>query len=179
MVQIGKWLNQGWDWFVADLGINVLMGLLSAVFLSFTFGLVAGPVAAGLALAGLRRAQRGQVEVQDFFDGFRYFLPALLSSLLIAALVAFGFIFLIIPGLVILAMYVFTFHFLAAGTPDFWRAMESSRQLVARDYFGFTLFVVLLGVLNLLGLFFLYVGVLVTLPVTSLALTAAFLDLQE
>jgi hypothetical protein len=176
-VRSGRWLSYGWDTFWADLGINVLIALLVMIFVSF-IPLVAGPVAAGLALAGIRKIRNSNIDVKDFFDGFRFFLPAFLSSLLILAFSVVGLIFLIVPGLVILAMYMFTFHFMVDRSLDFWTAMESSRKLVSRDYFGFVLFGLLLGLINFAGLLFFGIGLLVSLPVSWLALARAYEDLE-
>lgn len=175
-VRIGYWINRGWDWFVEDIGMHVLITLIAAIFVSVGVFVVAGPVTAGLALVGLRKVERGRIDVKDFFDGFRFFLPALLSSLLIMVFTVVGLIFLIVPGLVIMAMYQLTFHFIVDRRQDFWEAMESSRKVVARDYFGFTLFGIVLGLLNMLGLLFFGVGILLTIPITALAVTAAYLD---
>lgn len=179
MVQIQRWLNQAWDWMVEDIGINLLIGLLAAVFLAFAHVVVAGPVFAGLALAGLRKAKTGRLEVKDFFDGFYFFLPALAAFWIIGALVILGLIFLIVPGLVILGMYQSTFHFMVDERGSFWQAMESSRTMAARDYFGFTILTLILMLVNVLGFLFLGIGVIFTLPFSSLALTAAYVDLTD
>lgn len=175
-VSIGAWLNRGWEWTMEDIGWQVLIALISVLFVSIGYILVLGPVCAGTAVAGLRKARNGRLEVKDFFDGFTFFLPALLSSLLIMVFVFVGLIFLIVPGLVIMAMYLFTFHFMVDRNKDFWQAMESSRQMVSRDYFGFTLFTVMLGLINFLGVLFFGIGILLSLPVTWMAVTAAYLD---
>lgn len=177
MVETGKWLNQGWEWFVEDLGMHILIGLLAMILLTFGNFIALGPVSAGLALSGVRKAQLGRFELNDFLEGFRFFLPALLASLLILVLVLLGTLFLIIPGLVILGMYLLTFHFMVDQRKDFWQAMEASRRAAANDYFGFTLFTLVLLAVNLLGMAFVWVGLAVTIPVTSLALSAAYLDL--
>ncbi|MDA2928862.1 hypothetical protein MYX84_02765 [Acidobacteria bacterium AH-259-O06] len=177
-VRIGHWINRGWDWFVEDLGMHILITLIPAllIYSGFIVFLV-GPVAAGVALAGLRKANLNRVEFKDFADGFsRYFLPAFLSGLLILVFSTIGLVFLIVPGLVIMAMYQFTFHFIVDRHEDFWQAMESSRKLVSHDYFGFTGFILLLALIDFLGVCFMMVGLLVTLPVSWLAITAAYLD---
>ncbi len=174
-VQIGAWTTAGWDWFVKDFWTNLLVGLLASVLMS-ALALLTGPIFAGMANLGLRKNQTGRVAVRDFFDGFANFLPALLASLLIAVFAIVGLIFLIIPGLVIMAMYMFTFHFMVDRGMDFWEAMEASRRLVARDYLGFVLFGIVLGMINLLGLMLLGIGVLFTFPITGYAVTAAYLD---
>lgn len=175
-VQIGAWINRGWDCFVRDLGVSLLIGLVAALLLG-TLAILIGPIAAGLAMAGIRKAERGKPDIQDFFSGFgNFFLPALFGSILIFLFVIIGLAFLIIPGLVILSMYMFTFHFMVHRGDDFWQAMEASRKLVSRDYFGFVAFGLLLGVINFLGLLLAGFGVIMTLPVTAYALTAAYLD---
>ncbi|MBI4447093.1 MAG: hypothetical protein HY645_14460 [Acidobacteria bacterium] len=176
-VRISQWVNSGWEHFVQDIGMHVLIALIAAVFLSVGSVLVAGPVVAGGALAGLRQSQRGYVKMADFFDGFRYFLPALLASLLVGILTFLGFLLLVIPGLVIMAMYLFTFHFVVDRNQGYGEAMRSSRRLVSGDYLGFTMFLIVLILINFLGAMFLGVGVLVSLPVTWLAITAAYQDL--
>lgn len=177
-MRVSHWFNIGWEWFQKDLGTNVLVGLLATLFVSLGWFLVTGPVAVGLALVGLRLSKGEDASVRDFFDGFDRFLPALVASVLITCLVAVGLLFLIIPGLVIFTMYIFTFHFMAEERGiDFWQAMERSRNLVAQDYIGFTLFTCLLIVINLLGVLFFGAGIILTLPVTSHAVTAAYLEL--
>lgn len=175
-VQIGAWINRGWDCLVRDLGVSLLIGLVAALLLG-ALAILIGPIAAGLAMTGIRKARQGKADIQDFFSGFAsFFLPALFGSILIALFSIIGLIFLIVPGLVILSMYMFTFHFMVDRGDDFWQAMEASRKLVSKDYFGFVAFGLLLGGINVLGLMLLGVGVIITLPVTAYALTAAYLD---
>jgi hypothetical protein len=48
---------------------------------------------------------------------------------------------------------------------------------VKQDYFGFTMFLVLLGLINLLGLLICIVGVFVTIPLSLAAVTAAYREI--
>ncbi len=187
-VRSGYWLGKGWDWFTEDIGVYALVGFLAVVVLGLSNGLLYGPVAALLAATGLRRARRGREEpgtetsswserVQDDLNAtFRSFLPALLSGLLILAFTLVGLVFLIVPGVVIFTMYLFTFHFILDEGQDFWEAMESSRRLVSRDYLGFSLFTLLILAVNVLGLLFFVVGSFATITITTLAVAAAYRD---
>jgi uncharacterized membrane protein YccF (DUF307 family) len=49
--------------------------------------------------------------------------------------------------------------------------------VVKQDYFGFTMFVIALGLLNLLGFICCLVGVLVTIPITLAAVTIAYQEI--
>lgn len=185
-VDIGGWLNQAWEWFVEDLAVQIVICLVALLLWSIPvvgWILFFGPISCGLALIALRRSRGEKTELPEalriLFDGFQYFLPSLLATILISVFVLAGLIFLILPGLVILAMYQFTFHFIAIEKQDFWQAMESSRRIVAHDYAGFTLLLVLLMLINFLGSLFFVIGLLISIPVTALTLTAAYRDFSS
>jgi uncharacterized membrane protein len=83
----------------------------------------------------------------------------------------------IIPGLVIAAMYKFTYLFIVDKRMDFWPAMQSSHAVVKNDYFGFTMFLLLAVLVNLLGALCCFVGLLVSIPVTIAAITVAYKEI--
>jgi uncharacterized membrane protein len=83
----------------------------------------------------------------------------------------------VIPGLVVAAMYKFAYLFIVDKRMDFWPAMEASHAIVKRDYVGFTLFLVLMFLVNLLGVICCIVGVFVTIPVTFAAITVAYKEI--
>ena len=84
---------------------------------------------------------------------------------------------MIIPGLVIAAMYKFTYLFIVDKRLEFWPAMQASHNVVRHDYFGFTMFLILAFLVNVLGFLCLVVGLLVTVPVTFAAVTIAYKEL--
>ncbi|MBZ5585185.1 MAG: hypothetical protein LAQ30_23855 [Acidobacteriia bacterium] len=104
-------------------------------------------------------------------------MHALVASLLIAIFVFAGTILFIIPGLVVAAMYKFTYLFIVDKRMEFWPAMQASHAVVRNDYFGFTMFVIAMALVNLLGVLCFLVGVLITLPVTIAAITAAYREI--
>ena len=100
-----------------------------------------------------------------------------MASLLIALFVSIGTLLCVIPGLVVAAMYKFTYLFIVDKRMDFWQAMQSSHAIVKRDYVGFTLFLILMFLVNLLGVLCCVVGVFVSIPVTFAAITVAYKEL--
>lgn len=175
----GEWLTQGWDWFVEDPAKHLLLGLIATALLVASQSLLLGPVMLGMAAVGISRVKQNQVDVANFFEALPYFFPSALSGILILGFSLIGLVFLIVPGIVIFAMYLFSFHFILDQGQDFWEAMESSRKLVARDYLGFSLFGGAVVALNLLGFAFVILGMMVTIPVTSLAISAAYYYCME
>jgi uncharacterized membrane protein len=55
--------------------------------------------------------------------------------------------------------------------------MEASRAVVKNDYFGFTMFLLAMVLVNLLGLVCCVVGLLVSIPVTVAAITVAYKEI--
>jgi uncharacterized membrane protein len=74
-------------------------------------------------------------------------------------------------------MYSFTFLFIVDKRMDFWPAMQASHAVVKQDYVGFTLFVLLLALIGLLGFLCCFVGLFVTVPVTYAAIAVAYKEL--
>jgi uncharacterized membrane protein len=125
----------------------------------------------------MKKLMGRRAEFSDLFKGFDYFVPALVASLIIAVFVLCGTILCIIPGLVVAAMYKFTYLFIVDKRMDFWPAMQASHEIVKRDYVGFTLFLILMALVNLLGVLCCIVGIFVTIPVTFAAITIAYKEI--
>jgi uncharacterized membrane protein len=174
-VTAGRWIGQGWDLVKADLGTYILIALL--YFMLGSVPLINGALIAGFHIFTMKKLMGRNAELGDLFQGFNFFLHALLASIVIAVFVFLGTLCLIIPGLIIAAMYKFTFLFIVDKRMDFWQAMKASHAVVRNDYFGFTMFLILAFLVNVLGCLCLFVGLFVTIPVTFAAITVAYRDL--
>jgi hypothetical protein len=170
--QPGRWIAAGWNLVAADLGNFLLVSLLFWVLSGVPF--IQGALIAGFHVFIMRKLMGRRADVGDLFKGFNFFVPTLVASLLIGLFTFCGTLLLIIPGLVIAAMYKFTYLFIVDKRMDFWPAMQASHAVVKSDYLGFTLFLVLMFLVNVLGFLCLIVGLLVTLPVTIAAITVAY-----
>jgi uncharacterized membrane protein len=106
------------------------------------------------------------------------FWPWLLISFLYGLVVTVGLALLIVPGIVLGLTFCFAPFFTAEGQRDVVEAFRQSSRLVRgskMQLFGLSL--MLLG-LNLLGLLALGIGVMVTMPMSVLAMVYAFRQLQ-
>src|SRR5437016_6444769 len=171
----GRWIGQGWELVKADLGNYVLIALVFSLLSSVP--LIQGALIAGFHIFTMKKLMGRPAEFGDLFKGFNYFVPTLVASLLIGLFVIGGTLLCIIPGLVIAAMYKFTYLFIVDKRMDFWPAMQASHAVVKNDYFGFTLFLLAMAGVNLLGLLCCIVGLLVTMPVTFAAITVAYKEI--
>lgn len=171
-----RWIGEGWDMVKADLGTFVLMTLVMMLVNGAVPFLLQGATAAGFQIA-FRKTLRGQKpSVADLFEGFQFFVPTLGAHIVISILVFIGILFFIVPGLVVAAMYNFTYLFIVDKRMDLFAAMQASHAVVKQDYVGYTILVVALGLLNIAGLLCFIVGLLLTIPITFAALTVAYRD---
>ena len=173
----GHWVGAGWNLVQADMGNYVLMGLVFLVLGATVPVILQGPLMVGFHIFVMKRMAGRSAEFADLFKGFNFFVPALVASLVISMFTFAGALLCVIPGLVLAAMYKFTYLFIVDKRMDFWPAMQASHDVVRGDYFGFTMFLILLGLVNLLGALCCIVGILISIPVTIAAITVAYGEL--
>ena len=92
-----------------------------------------GPLFAGFHIFCMKRILNRGGDFGDLFKGFNFFVPTLVASLVISLFAGFGTIFCIIPGLVIAAIYKFTYLFIVDKRMDFWPAMQASHAVTKND----------------------------------------------
>ena len=168
----GRWLGEAWNLVMADVGSYAIIALLFIVLNSVP--LIQGALIAGFHIYTIKKLLGRNPQISDFFQGFNFFVPTLVASLLIGLFTFLGTLACIIPGLVIAAMYKFTYLFIVDKRMDFWQAMQASHAVVKNDYFGFTMFLILAFLVNVVGALCLFVGLLVTIPMTFAAITVAY-----
>lgn len=171
----GRWFGAGWELVKADLGNYLLISLLFFLLNGVPF--IQGALIAGFHIYTMKKIMRRPADVGDLFKGFNYFVATLVASLLIGLFTFVGFLLLIIPGLIVAAMYKFTYLFIVDKRMDFWQAMQASHAVVRRDYFGFVMFMILAFLINVLGFCCFVVGLMVTVPLTFAAITVAYSEI--
>ena len=173
----GAWIGAGWDMVKADMGNYVLIALVFVALNALVPVILQGPLMAGFHFYCIKRLLGRQTEFADLFKGFNFFVPALVAFVVIMLFTCVGTMLCVIPGLVVAAMYKFTYLFIVDKRMDFWPAMQASHNVVRNDYFGFTMFLILMFLINLLGVLCCVVGVLVTIPLSFAAITVAYNEL--
>ena len=133
----GRWIGEGWALVKADLGNYIVITLLFAILSGVP--LIQGPLITGFHIFTMKKLMGRNPEFADLFKGFNFFVPALVASLLIGIFTFAGTLLCFIPGLVVAAMYKFTYLFIVDKKMDFWPAMQASHAVVKNDYFGFTM----------------------------------------
>ena len=184
---LGDYFKTGWGLFKqypgGFVGFCLLYLLIQAALHSIPYvGAVASfavstPLLMGNFIVSAKLLHGQTPEFRDFFAGFQYFLPLLLLSLVAGLFIGIGTLLLIIPGVYLAVAYLFASYLVVDRRLDFWPAMELSRRTVNPRWFGYFAFVLLVVLLNLAGAVALGVGLLVTIPLSFCAVTAAYADL--
>jgi len=171
----GKWIGEGWELVKQDFGNYILITLIFFLLGSVPF--IQGALIAGFHIFTMKKLMGRRAEFGDLFKGFNFFIPTLVAALLIGLFSFLGVLACFVGALVVGAMYKFTYLFIVDKRMDFWPAMQASHAVVKNDYFGFTMFLLLMALVNILGCLCCVVGMLVTVPVTFAAITIAYKEL--
>lgn len=116
-----------------SIGVCVLAVVISvvAVAVPLLSVLVSGPLVVGLGIFFLALVRGSQPEIEMLFEGFKFFLTALVASVLMGLLVMLWSLLLIIPG--IIAMYAYSQTFLIIADDSSigpLEALKRSRQIM-------------------------------------------------
>ncbi len=180
----GQILRDSWKTFYRDGGLWIAAAVVFFLILSISEGIpflpwvVFGPLLLGLYKMARTALISGRADFMDLFWGFQRFLPAFLTNVVVSLFVVIGLCLLIIPGLVVGLLYLPVYLFIVDRNLDFWQAMESSRKMVLANFTQWLKLGLVLMALNLAGTLALVVGLLVTVPMSVIAVTLAY-DLQQ
>lgn len=182
-INISKWIMSGWDLVMKDFGEFLLLSFIYIVLLTVAFStliiglILAGPLTAGFFYIIFNRIRGKEFYIGDIAKGFEVIVAAVLADLLISVFAGIGFTLLIIPGIIISAIYMFAFPLIIEKKMDFWQAMETSRKVVTKNIFELSIFMLVLYIFLFIGVLLFFVGFFVALPIMFAAIAYAYYDL--
>jgi zinc-ribbon domain len=152
----------------ADLKSNflthVVATLLTSIIGGFAFGLLVAPLQVGY-MKLVERIEKGEaVTFTDIFKGFDHFVPALVAFLISAVITGIGFVFCIIPGLVLMPLIPLSLYLVAQGEKDGVQAVQRAWGHLKRNLLMAMITMIVLSALGSLGVIFCFVGIFLTLP---------------
>jgi hypothetical protein len=119
-----------------------------------------------------------KAELMDLWHP-QVFLPYLGSTILVFLCVAFGFILLIVPGIIVGLMLMFTPYLVVDKNLGAVEAMKESRRITEGSKWQLCILAALLFLMNVAGAIALLVGLLVSVPVSMLAVAHAYRQLEH
>ena len=96
--------------------------------------------------------------------------------------VFFALLFAMGIGAIILYLavsFIWAPHLILFANKRAWESMETSRNIIKKDFWNFVGFGMLLGLINIAGALFFGIGLLYTIPASACALYLAFEDVTE
>jgi len=146
-------------------------------FISFLLTLIQLFLGLGFIKIMLRLIQDEFVEVMDMFNNFRTFLSYFVASFLYGIAVALGLLLLVIPGIFVAIRFQFYPYFILEGNLSSFDALQQSYYLTRSYNFELLLFGLATVALNLLGMLFFGVGIILTYPLTTMATAVVYKSL--
>lgn len=161
-----------------SIGMNVVGLIFDSVILQLLWNIVTIGVSLIVAM-GLIRAALAVVDGRTPEVGMLFhtenFVPYLVASILVGLSVGVGFIFCIIPGIILAFLFAFYGYAIVDGrTSDGIEAMKTSWNLVSSNVGQLLLLFILVILINIAGALLCGVGLLFTYPLTAIAIAFAW-----
>ncbi len=188
-IKFSEWIQDGFALYKQSIGIWIGASALAVLISLVSFGLLAGPLMAGLSWMALAMADRKTPapQVGDVFKGFDWFLQSFLfhivwGILLMAVSFVLNFIFCIgtvlsiAVNVAVSTAIMFGLFLIVDRKLDFWPASLASWEAVKPRLFPMLGLYVVSAVIGLCGLIACGIGVIATLPIMVCILAVAYRD---
>ena len=142
--------------------------------------LIAGPLQLGLCIYFLKISRENKSSFYDLFGGFKPLINILLVFIIVNGLTIIGFIFFIIPGIIISLGFSMSYYIIAEK-PEMqvievleksWKMMDGKKTELFMLHLRFLPW-------YFLGLLFFIVGVFIIMPWHNLALANYYLTIKD
>ena len=161
------------------LGINVFPVFFDSVvvfIVAWFFTLVVGM---GMLRIALRFVDGDRGELVDLFSTFNLVPSYLIASIAVSIIVSFGFVLLIIPGIYLAIRLHFYGWVIIDKEVGPFAALDKGWAVTRGAFWDIFLLMIVLFLVNLLGVLALGIGLLVTAPLSLVALGYAYRRLEE
>jgi hypothetical protein len=191
-VKFGVWIEEGFNLYKDNFGPLVLASLLAILLSSVSFGILTGPMMAGLVLVTLEILDKKQPQPSggEVFRGFDYFLNSFLFFLVWGLIIGLGIAILTVAfciGLVLAAPIIyaaqaflmFALFLIVDRKMDFWPASMESINTVKTNFWPFLGVSIVAGLIGSLGTIACGIGVIFTLPIQVCIVAVAYRDVFD
>jgi len=181
-IKISDWLSGGWKIFKKDAATSIVFAVLAGICyillsrIPFAGLLIWYPIIAGFIIVSIMSLRNKTTEFKNYLWGFRHFFPLLVFTIVSTIFIFIGLLLLIVPGIYFTVAYLFAPYLIVEKNIDFWPAMEISRKKVNKHWFGMFAFSIVIILLNIIGCLPFFVGLFITIPLTTCIITVAYKD---
>ena len=128
----------------------------------------------GLIKIAIQFADGQKGGFSDLFSCASLFIPYILGSFLYALIVLVGLVLLIVPGIIWAIRYQFFVYFIIDKKCKVFEAFQKSSEVTYGAKWRLFIFSILLTMLNFFGMIPLFMGLLVTIPITLVAVASVY-----
>lgn len=169
-----------------DWGGHIVAALIYVIIVSVLSATGVGSLALGALLLGYyyyvyRKVNGETAEYKDIWvciSKTELLVPSILAGIVSGLIISVGFVLCIIPGFVACAAFLFTFFIIIDGEMNFWEAMMKSKNIASGNWLKFTLFTFIAMLVASLGSIVIGIGVVVTLPIATVATVLLYNDIK-
>jgi hypothetical protein len=133
----------------------------------------------GLIKISLKICDEEKPKFSDLFSQYRLFFRYFFASVLEGLITLFGFILLIIPGIILSIRLGFFDYLIVDKNSRIIESLKKSWEITRGNTWNLFLFYLLLGLINVLGFLALIVGLFWSIPTTMLANAFVYRKLSE
>ena len=178
LVDVVSLSKQGWELFAQKPIEHMLVSLIVVVLGSVTRGRRRGPLYVG-QIRMIEKQQRGDsISVGDAFGGFDSFAESVLVTLCMLVCASIGMLFLVVPGVILIAAWSFAYYFIALDRASATEALAGSWNLLKTQTASVLLVLLLVIVVNALSATIVLTALLAG-PLSAIFCTLAFQDLTR
>ncbi len=188
-VKFGEWIERGFNLYKENFKTLVLASIFVVVLGTVTFGILAGPMLAGLALITLELLDLKvpKPEAGKIFKGFDYFVHSFLfifawgvgiflASVIVGVLPVIGHLASLFIIYAAQAFLMFGLFLIVDRQTAFWPASLESINTVKTNFWPFFGLSVVAGVIGTLGALAFGIGIVFTIPIQGCILAVAYRD---
>lgn len=200
MIPIKSTLSQAWELFKKHWKFLLLVTVISWIFqglprsfekhdlysqswlilavLSLALSALNLVIDIGLTKVYLKIVDRESAKLEDLFVHYKLFWKFLAGSILYGLIVVSGLFLLIVPGIIWAIKFQFYSYLIVDKNLGPIEALRQSSNMTQGKKWQILKFDLVIGLLNILGILALIVGLLITIPVTTLGFTLLYRKLS-
>ena len=172
------YIKKSWTIMWEEAGPFILGGFILLVINYIASSILIGPTIAGFMYMTLKKLRGERVTVGDAFKGYEKFLTTFVAGLVYLLMVAVGLLFLVVPGIIVGAMFIYMFPFIVDKNMDFSQAFKASLELTSKRLLDHCLFFVVVSLIGVAGILAFGIGIFVTIPLMYIAFGVAYYNLM-
>ena len=165
-ISIGDGINQGIDMGKKEPVFHIVSVLIVAIAMNLTAGILMGPLLIGYFRAIAKQERGEKPQIDDLWSNFsKDVVPGIIIGVVQCYVAGIGFMFCIVPGLIVLAVCFTAYHIYLNGENEPGKALTRAWESIKTDIPGSAIAVFVFLLVGLVGALLCGIGLLVTLPI--------------